>query len=559
MTDILFEGRLLSEFKMDTIMEIVYKDPNVETIIKKAVEELFPKARYHVYTSGYHATIVQVFGLVVSPANISTLKKLTSTILDNEEKSVKIVDFEQTLSYSDMTVEDVVWIISKLSLDNKTQLLLRTLNKTEFLSMYSTFDSTLLYLNKIKNYLESGDYTGVVKTALDKRNALFKANTQHGQLSWILDKNSIQDADNISTFFTSFLQLVKWVNNTLDENEIDGMSKENFMNHIKPIIKNYPLGKFKSVVKNTEMDEKTLDKLYQRFLHNPSEILKFKNNEKICDKILEKTLKNNSYSTLSQTIQDLASTHFDDASIIINYAYKFIPFQMLYKFFNLVRTSTIEKTSLQTWKNLFSNHSKRLYEVVETIIGFDVYELVNPNYLSEFFDYRKLTFMDVMGNDSYNSYIRLTDIFKFLDYCKSKNIPITNVAGYIKTLFKRTRELNIKNVDKMLSFFDLSNEEAKKEYIKGLKTILVTHPSIAFKYLIFNENLLYYSMRVLYNYFGLDIFIKDIVPLLLQYNHMSQEEIDEFIKELRNEKNANMKKISTLEPTYDDEEITYEK
>lgn len=558
MKKLLVEQKLLSELTMGTYIGFYYYFDDTEDIINYVNSKFKSK---HINITHNNTNIdVKIQKLPITPENIQKLIYLVEEML-NFATDGKIHTFEQSIGYDDFSAEDVVWVTCQLSNDLSAQKLLKSFTD-KMLTVYSSYDPEMHNLSKIYDCIQESDYQSLVNEIFKPRYSLFNIPyLKDNAINWRIDSISFnnQGIDIIKPFYKSFLQFSKWFINALESKELEDMSKENFMEQIKPYLKNKDTSHFKKEKIKGEISKETLDKIIKGVRSNPKSILKY--DDKTIDKIFEE-LEKLSYTNIPVLLSDLKSVMpMEDFKNVINIAYKNALGWVIDNYEKYLDIETIESTTGEMLYRELGRYGKQISSdvTIYNILRLQHYKLYDVNVLGSAKDNFDKWFEYILQNSGRCS---MDDTLEYLKYCKEHKLKFRkSISTYIKPLVERLFSARYKpiilseKIKEFYSYMEDSDELILNTIRKEFRKELFKNPQNVIEFMNFNEQSLYYTLNYFYHIYGRDRFNNEIAPLFIKYGKARQEDIDDVVK--TNNDYSNYKHLTLIddEIEYDEDEI----
>lgn len=174
--------------------------------------------------------------------NIQTLKNVFQELSKlQEDFAIEVNDscgFHIHLSYPGISKKDVIWLLCKLSLDTKELINIRNMNNINF---FGEEYANLVWITPLRNTILNKEWHKVLENIpTSKKDSLIIH--KQGALEWRGPRNflgtqfNFDNSDSIynncKKFIVILWNFVKWIRKTLDEKEINGISRDEFFNMI---------------------------------------------------------------------------------------------------------------------------------------------------------------------------------------------------------------------------------------------------------------------------------------------------------------------------------------
>jgi hypothetical protein len=553
MIELLLEKKLLSDFEMDFSLDFLSNDDNLEEYLLPLGQgaELKHKESLESYQSsakGYqYISPTMDFNI----GNIKTICNTFSSLINDGIITISdICGFKQHITYDNITDEEVIWIMSKLSLNEKIQSLVKSLNTEDNI----TFN--LSHLEDIKNGVKEMNMNKIIDACNDTNMTLVLIDGDivwKGLASFIFNNGY----EKMVEFYKKLHSFVNWISETLDENEIDGMDRENFIEHIRASLKTKQLNGFKSgKLKNGLLPKDKLDEFVNLIINNPKELLKFSNTPIPLEQIIQVLYNRDRLGKRIKQLNDM----YDENTMktINNISYKYIPYRMIVQYEDSISESSIFNTSFMTLKR-FVNTKKMDgnnisdYNKVSVLLTNNYYQKLNPELFTE------VLFDDETGLSTY--------ILNSINTCiATEQLQVYEYIRNVFLSFDDDEVENDKNWAKRLTTNSVPNMRYLKKVVELFKTKypfiinnflfreMFNSPEEVIPYINFTDKTIYYTLHRFYLKYGKTYVMEKIIPLLIKHNKTTQDEIYNIIN--YSEFNYKNREVATdVEYDIDDDNI----
>lgn len=563
MQELLLEKKLTTDFTMGFELEAIWYGGERESKINLFFEDNFGDGGdLHgdgsVHSDDYDDTPFE-YASPVMPVNVATFQKIISFFKEHNGKEFYVNEscgFHHHISYPGITMEDVVWIMSKLSLDTKMIEKLKYFEEYKFETGWSNAN----YLDNLREAVENFDFNSIVRYCNTEKYSLINVHRQK-TLEWRGPRGFLEDGntENIVAFYQRVWQFIKWMTDVLDEKEINGMDRDNFSDQVRAALGNSDryntLTNYKSDKKEPDkkMSSQTLDKIYREVIQNPKRLLDFVNSPIPLEQIIQIMYNKNRLGTRIVTLNNES-----DASImkrINNVCYKYIPYRMLVQFGDTIDEDTKYNTSELTLKRLFSTSLMDGQSIDSEKKGkafYGIYKSINPQLFSTQTFYNRVDnpFLDAIAEMDSN-----------LDFLKTMIQNMNNIDSEIRQII-------------VVSYLNINGQGFSPSRIKELLQICGSHPEVvrsinaylhknALKYpreiiplLTFNEKSLLLLISRAKASMSTEQFYDVIKQTLVSSGKISEEEFNNIDRDLTKPSYSSVSDDS-VEHLYHDEEITY--
>jgi hypothetical protein len=161
-----------------------------------------------------------------TPANLKKCINGLDTLHNYDFYTNDSCGFHVHLSFPDINDQDVIWIISKLSLDNK---MIKKITHFKNFDFFNDEYASVEYLKKIGKCIKNSQIQDIIDLMNSTKYRLIRIHPQ-GTLEWRGPRDFMDDYNKstVYEFFKLLYELVRWMSNALSDNEINGMTKDNF-------------------------------------------------------------------------------------------------------------------------------------------------------------------------------------------------------------------------------------------------------------------------------------------------------------------------------------------
>lgn len=206
----------------------------------------------------------------ITITNIAKTIKLLNELLDYGVYTTDTCAFHIHLSYNDMTIDDIIWIMCNLAIDdNGRQLFSQMLdlssnNTIDFVTAMS--DDT--FLDNIKECLEKDDVFSIGEYINSTKHNLIRIHPQ-GTLEWRGPRNFLDSENRKLTkqFFIHFFKVVLWIKEALDRRTLGIYNRDTLVNCIK-INLNFKMLKYTNIDKQNNV-RMNFNRFIQKIVDHP--------------------------------------------------------------------------------------------------------------------------------------------------------------------------------------------------------------------------------------------------------------------------------------------------
>ena len=310
----------------------------------------------------------------VLPVNLTSINKIINMYKKGLNKKFTVnssCGLHHHISFPNMSAEDMIWIMCKLATDSNMRNKISQFKDINFISEWSEDD----YLDELANAVRNDNYREIINQCSTAKYSLVNVHP-HRTLEWrgprgFLDASTSTALKNVVEFYKLFWSFVKWMTDVLDENEINNVSKDNFMAGIKSAMRathrtninsfTMTSGKEKGI-----MSEETMNKLLQKTNDDVTFLAKLYTNKNF-EQFIQFLFNKNRLGKRIELLNQSEAVSQDIKNKINSICYKYIPYRMIKNYFETLDTESLLKTTKLTAKRLFS--TSRLDGALVTITG----------------------------------------------------------------------------------------------------------------------------------------------------------------------------------------------
>ena len=298
----------------------------------------------------------------VLPVNLTSINKIINMYKKGLNKEFTVNDscgLHHHISFPNMSAEDMIWIMCKLATDDNMRAKISKFKDYNFVSEWSDDE----YLDTLKNAVESDDYREIINQCSTAKYSLVNVHA-HNTLEWrgprgFLDASTGTALKNIIDFYKLFWSFVKWMTDALDENEINDISKDNFMAGIKSAMRasnrtNINGFTMKSGKEKGVMSEETMQKLLSKTNDDPTFLAKLYTSNKNFEQFIQFLFNKNRLGKRVAALNSMDTVSQDIKDKINSICYKYVPYRMIVNYFETLSTDVLANTSKITAKRLFA-------------------------------------------------------------------------------------------------------------------------------------------------------------------------------------------------------------
>lgn len=563
MQEILLEKKLTTDFTMGFELEAIwYGESSYDEIELFFSNEFRPGGDVHsdgsLNSDDYDDTPFE-YSTPVLPVDMSTFQQIINFLYENNNNVFYVNDscgFHHHISYPGITVEDVVWIMSKLALDNNMLNKLKQFEDNDFVTYWSKSG----YLERLANAVNDFDFNTIVSCCNTEKYSLINVHSQK-TLEWRGPRGFLENGNRnvIIKFYRRIWEFIKWMTDVLDEKEINGMDRDNFTEQVRAVLNSnsdsyHKLKGYKSDKKDPskKMSPSTLDKTYHEIINNPKRLLDFVNSPIPLEQLIQLMYNKNRLGT--RIVQ--LNNEFDAKSMkkMNNICYKYIPYRMLVQFGDSIDEDTKYNTSELTLKRLFSTSrmdGQSIYAENIVDVFFGLYKSIKPELFST------QTFKNRL-DDSFVTNMAIKDVD--LELLRTIMPYLNNIDSNVRKLIV-TKYLNANNqgfsTSKLKEVIKIcgSQPEVMRSVNSYLYRMAFSYPKEVIPLITFNEKSLFLYISKCKETYSSSQFYDIIKPTLISTGKISEEEFDNIDRELS--KSNYQPSSQEIDHLYHDEEIVY--
>ncbi len=535
MTEILLEKKLTTEFTMGFELECIwYVDgwDEANDRAKRFFNQWFPGGDLHSdgsldYTYEKGGEPIE-WASPVLPVNVSTFQRIINMYkagLDDEFYVNSTCGYHHHLSFQGITAEDVIWIMSKLALDDNMRRKISKFKGIEFVGEWSRDD----YIDDLKNAVLNDNYKKIVELCKTDKYSLVNVHN-HNTLEWRGPRGFLEDGS-ISTiidFYKLLWEFVKWMTDVLDETEINNVSKDNFIAQIRAVKGSSNINGFKFSEKRKDglLSDDKLKEICKKISDEPKILANFVKS-KALEQILQHLFNTNRLGKRVVLINQSEELRDEIKHKINNLCYKYIPYRMLVQFRDSIDSDTIYNTSDLTLKRFIKTNKLDGSEITLAnkiqLLSNNVSEM-NPAIIN------KDIIPEIYDNDEWDI-VNATPLFK---------VMVQN--GSIKDITPEVAQDMLSGIDeeafttklKILSSIFKNNVEFKKTLHAAVVEHVVENPKEMIPLININEKEV---MMIIGDIFrsadNKEEKIEELHQALVQNNKMSEEDWSNLIHSMR--------------------------
>lgn len=297
----------------------------------------------------------------VLPFNVASIQKVINMFrkgLGNDFIVNHSCGFHNHISFKDISLEDVIWIMSKLALDDRARELFSDFEGIKLVTHWSD-DS---YLDNLKDAILNNNYKDIVKyCATDKYSVV---NVHYNKtLEWRGPRGFLEEEDMglIIKFYQRLHKIITWMTNVLDENEINGVDKKNYL---EMAVAALPNGR-KSIQRFTSskkvkglLSEDKLNEVINKIVGDNNVLFKFLNAEKAFEQIVQRLYNRNRLGKIVQRLNNAEDKNEGNIILLNNVCYKYIPYRMVVDYFDTLTKETLDTSTTLTMDRLLLTAKK---------------------------------------------------------------------------------------------------------------------------------------------------------------------------------------------------------
>lgn len=298
----------------------------------------------------------------VLPVNMTSINKIINMYKKGLNEVFTVNDscgLHHHISFPNMSAEEMVWIMCKLALDTNMREKITHFKDYDFVTTWSK-DS---YLDRLKDAVLNDNYNDIIKICRTDKYSLVNVHS-HNTLEWrgprsFLDTGREQALKNVVEFYKLFWSFIKWMTDVLDENEINNISKDNFIQSIKTAMRAEGMNdinsfKMTSGKEKGIMSEETLNKLLKKTMNDIKFMATLYKTNKNFEQFIQYLYNKNRLGKRVESLNTADGIEQDVKNAINNICYKYVPFRMISHWFDTLSTETLQNTSNLTARRLFA-------------------------------------------------------------------------------------------------------------------------------------------------------------------------------------------------------------
>lgn len=562
-TEILLEKKLTTDFTMGFELEGVWKDGEADfSEIESFFTDIFGYGGdlHHDGSLDADSEYEQTFEYAspVMPVNVSTFKKIINFYNDHYDREFYVNEscgFHHHISFPGITAEDVVWIMSKLSLDSNMR------NKLQFFKDYNFKSgwSETEYLTNLRDAVENLDYRNIVMYCDTDKYSLINVH-RNKTLEWRGPRRFMEDCNPqiVKEFYIRVWDFVKWIVDVLDETEINDVAKDNFMEQVRAQmisdnrnhLKGFNMSK-KKTNNNLLSDDKVMSFAKQAF-DTPSVLFKFINQPQKLEQIIQYMYNKNRLGKRVDVFNNDEEVNPSIIKKLNNICYKYIPYRMLVKYSDSIEEDTLYNTSTKTMNRFLSTSvldGTRVTDEQKASLLVKHIKSFNP------IVFNTDEFMEKMkSGDFYKQFIsgELDDILSFvLQFIDDDD---ATAVDYLISTYFETKGITKDSIITFKNTF-MGNNKFIVRMGKYLFRNIFNAPELIIPLYPKNESSIKFLIVRAKKHYDADTFYDTFKPIMIKSSVVTEEEFDEIDKTLVSINSGS----NNVDIEYDeDENISYE-
>lgn len=373
--EILLEKKLTTDFTMGFELEAVwYADTGDDSYVEyedyeDSIKEFFDSCGLEGgdlhgdgSLNGYGDGAPFEWASPVLPVNMTSINKIINMYKRGLNEVFTVNDscgLHHHVSFPNMSAEDMVWIMCKLALDTNMREKISHFKDWSFVTTWSK-DS---YLDRLKDAVLNDKYNDIIKICRTDKYSLVNVHS-HRTLEWrgprsFLDTSREKALKNVVEFYKLFWSFIKWMTDVLDENEINNISKDNFIQGIKTAMRAEGMNdinsfKMTSGKEKGIMSEETLNKLMKKTMDDIKFMATLYKTNKNFEQFVQYLYNKNRLGKRIEALNTADGIEQDVKNKINNICYKYVPYRMIAHWFDTLTTETLQNTSKLTARRLFA-------------------------------------------------------------------------------------------------------------------------------------------------------------------------------------------------------------
>lgn len=297
----------------------------------------------------------------VLPFNVASIQKVINMFRKGLGKDFIVnssCGFHNHISFNGISLEDVIWIMSKLAMDDRARELFSDFEGIKLVTHWSEDD----YLDNLKNAILNNNYKDIVKYCETNKYSIVNVH-YNKTLEWRGPRGFLEEEDMglIVKFYQRLHKIITWITDVLDENEINGIDKKNYLEMAVAALPNSrkSIQRFTSSKKiKGLLSEDKLNEIISKIVNDNNVIFKFLNSEKVFEQIIARLYNRNRLGKIVQRLNNAEDKNDGNIILLNNVCYKYIPYRMVVDYFDTLSKETLDTTTTLTMDRLLLTAKK---------------------------------------------------------------------------------------------------------------------------------------------------------------------------------------------------------
>ena len=573
--EILLEKKLTTDFTMGFELEAVWyaNDHDEDSYVEyedyqDSIEEFFDSCGLSGgdlhgdgSVNGYGDGAPFEWASPVLPVNMTSINKIINMYKRGLNEVFTVNDscgLHHHISFPNMSAEEMIWIMCKLALDTNMREKISHFKDWSFVTTWSK-DS---YLDKLKDAVLNDKYNDIIKICRTDKYSLVNVHS-HNTLEWrgprsFLDAPREQALKNVVEFYKLFWSFIKWMTDVLDENEINNISKDNFIQGIKTAMRAEGMNdinsfKMTSGKEKGIMSEETLNKLMKKTMDDIKFMATLYKTNKNFEQFVQYLYNKNRLGKRVEALNTADGIDQDVKNKINNICYKYVPYRMIANWFDTLSVETLQNTSKLTARRLFATTKLDGSNVTGTQI------LKRLDEKLEYFNTDKLfskPYAEVIYNDE-NLYITDSpNVFKFLvskDWLKDLNSNALSLSAQklTRSEYEEQDKVMLKIILKTLA--DKGDTEALKSIANILLQNAVYKPSLVEFVNMNKKSIVWLITKIREKNSNPEEALQELYGILINRGQVSGPEWNKIVKFTKRDRNA----VARDDLAYDEDDTEF--
>lgn len=297
----------------------------------------------------------------VLPFNVASIEKVIKMFkkgLGTKFEVNNSCGFHNHISFNDISLEEVIWIMSKLAMDDRAREMFSDFEGIKFVTHWSGDE----YLNDLKQAIEENNYKKIVSLCSTDKYSVVNVH-RNKTLEWRGPRGFLEREDMgiIIRFYQRLQKIIKWIIDILDENEINGIDRKNYIDMAMAAlpngnkrIQNFTSGK---KVKGL-LSEESIQKYFNEIVNDNNVLFKFIGTPKPFEQLVQRLYNRDRLGKIVQRLNQAEDKNEGNIILLNNVAYKYIPYRMCVDYFDTISKDTLDASSKLTLERLLQTSRK---------------------------------------------------------------------------------------------------------------------------------------------------------------------------------------------------------